>query len=279
LWIFAFLFCFYLPEIESAFFVTSASQEAQMGREAFNELKQTTPISGDPAANAQVQRVVRRLAPHVSSPGASGWEIVVFQDSKANAFALPGGKIGVHTGILPVAGSDAGLAVVLGHEMAHVAQRHAGQRFGQQFGVMLGYSALGLALKNEDYKTRQLWGTAAGVGSQVFLTLPFSRSHELEADRLGLITMAKAGYDPREAIGFWQRMQSGGRGTPEFLSTHPSGGSRIQQIQKLLPTALAYYRPSGQRQDSRANLVAPERDAEPVGAPPESNDLEGDLGN
>ncbi|NJK90927.1 MAG: M48 family metallopeptidase [Blastochloris sp.] len=228
----------------SVFLVTTPEQEASMGAESFAQLKAGGKISGDPVTNSQVQRVAQNLIRQVNVPNAN-WEVVVFDDPTPNAFALPGGKIGVHTGILPLTQNDAGLAAVLGHELAHVTLRHGGQRFSQQSGIMLGYSALGIALANEEYKTRQLWQTAAGIGSQVFLTLPFSRSHEYEADRYGMTYMARAGYDPQEAINFWKRMEAAsnqpGSKPPEWLSTHPADSNRIKQLQDLLPQAQAEY--------------------------------------
>jgi predicted Zn-dependent protease len=236
--------CVHIPETgQSAFMMVSPSQEAAMGAQSFEELKRTKKISQDPAANAQVRRVTDRLIRQVAMPEAR-WEVLVFEDPTPNAFALPGGKMGVHTGILPLTQSDDGLAVVMGHEIAHVKLRHGGQRFSQQFGIMLGYSALGIALQNEDWKTRQLFMTAAGIGSQVFLTLPFSRQHEYEADRIGLTYMAQAGFNPNEAPKFWRRMQgaSGGGKPPEWLSTHPSDENRIRQLEQLLPQAEIIYR-------------------------------------
>jgi metalloendopeptidase OMA1, mitochondrial len=251
LWVFislsvlALVACVQLQESgKSVFLVTTPEQEASLGAQSFQQLKQGGSVSGDPIANAQVQRVAEKLIRQMNIPNAK-WEVVVFDDPSPNAFALPGGKIGVHTGILPLTQTDAGLAAVLGHELAHVSLRHGGQRMSQQSGIMLGYSALGLALSNEEYKTQQLWMTAAGVGSQVFLTLPFSRSHEYEADRYGLLYMARAGYDPHEAIAFWQRMkaasESSGNKPPEWFSTHPADENRIKQLQTLLPQAEAEY--------------------------------------
>ncbi|MDZ4788348.1 MAG: M48 family metallopeptidase [Blastochloris sp.] len=228
----------------SVFLITSEAQEASMGAQSFQQLKQGTKASSDPVANAQVQRVAQKLIAQVNVPHAQ-WEVIVFDDPTPNAFALPGGKIGVHTGILALTQSDAGLAAVLGHELAHVTLRHGGQRFSQQFGLMLGYSAVSVALANEEYKTQQLASTAFGVGSQVFLTLPFSRSNEYEADRYGLTYMARAGYDPAEAVNFWQRMkaasESSGGKPPEWMSTHPADENRIKQLQDLLPQAQAEY--------------------------------------
>lgn len=225
-----------------AFLLTTPQQEAQMGAASFAQLKQSNKVSGDPVANAQVQRVAQRMIAQVSVPNAQ-WEVVVFDDPTPNAFALPGGKIGVHTGILPITQSDDGLATVIGHELAHVTLRHGGQRVSQQL-VIAGITTIadvGLAMNN--VRERQYIMSGLGVGAAVGLILPYSRSHEYEADRYGLYYMARAGYDPEAAIGFWQRMiaygnQRGGK-PPEWLSTHPADEKRIAQIQRLIPEARA----------------------------------------
>jgi predicted Zn-dependent protease len=229
------------------FFITSPKDEAQMGAAAFQQISSQLPVHNDPKVNEQVKRVATRLLNAIPADErlTDNWEIVVFDHAEPNAFALPGGKIGVHTAILPICQNDAGLATVLGHEIAHVTERHAGERFREQFFINMGYAAFGLALSNEDYKTRQLWMTTAGVGSTMFLTLPFSRKHELQADRRGLEYMARAGYDPREAPLFWERMRAyvrkkGGK-PPEFLSTHPADETRIKKLRELLPAAMELY--------------------------------------
>ncbi len=223
----------------------SPQQEAHLGATAFAELKTTRKISADAGKKAMVERIVRRLAPHAEA-GVTAWEVEVFEDATPNAFALPGGKIGVHTGLFPVAGGEAGLAAVIGHEIAHVALRHGGQRMTQQLGIAVGGTLFDMALQNRESRERQAWLSAYGVGTSVFATLPYSRKHEYEADRMGLIYMAKAGYDPREAAGFWRRMQQAGGGKPpEFLSTHPADENRIAAIERLLPEALSFYQAPG----------------------------------
>ncbi len=171
------------------------------------------------------------------------WEFNLVQDSSVNAFAMPGGKTAVLTGILPVCEDANGLAVVLGHEIAHAVARHGNERMSQLLLVQLGGMALSEALSEQPQLTQQLALIAFGVGTQVGVLLPYSRIQESEADRLGLIFMAMAGYDPREAVGFWQRMEKqGGQSVPEFLSTHPSTENRIQDIRKLIAEAMKYYR-------------------------------------
>lgn len=175
------------------------------------------------------------------------WEFNLVRDSSVNAFAMPGGKTAVLTGILPVTQNANGLAVVLGHEIAHAVAMHGNERMSQLLLAQLGGMALSEALSEQPQLTRQLALIAFGVGTQVGVLLPYSRIQESEADRLGLIFMAMAGYDPREAVEFWERMDNqGGPTVPEFLSTHPSTENRIQNIKKLIPEAMKYYRGESQ---------------------------------
>ncbi len=217
----------------------SPAQEAQMGAEAYKDILAKAKIATDPNVNAMVTRVGKRIA---AATGRSdlAWEFTVVDDPKmVNAFALPGGKVAVYTGILPVTRDEAGLAAVLGHEVAHVLARHSAERISQQLALQYG---------------AQLFGSAFGVSPQVTqagsailvsaVQLPWGRSQESEADHLGLIYMAKAGYDPRAARDLWVRMaqaSQGGSRPPEFLSTHPSEETRIRQIDGWLPEALKYY--------------------------------------
>lgn len=227
---------------QQVWIMTSPQEEAGMGAQAFQSLKKQQKISSNTEYQNRVKTIADRLIPHAKT-GNVDWETVVFEEESANAFALPGGKIGVHTGMLKLVENDAQLASVMGHEIAHVSLRHAGQRFAAQFPIMLGYAGLNIALKNEDWKTRELANTAFGVGSTVFGILPFSREHEYQADEFGLRYMAKAGYDPREAVNFWRLMEkksSGGK-PPEFLSTHPSGSNRIARLEQMMPEAMKYY--------------------------------------
>lgn len=172
------------------------------------------------------------------------WDFNLVESDEVNAWCMPGGKVVVYTGILPVTKTETGLAVVVGHEVAHAVARHGNERMSQLLIAQLGGMALSEALKKKPEKTRELWMTAYGVGAQLGAILPYSRLHEKEADRLGLIFMAMAGYDPNEAVAFWQRMaqMKGGAAPPEFLSTHPSDETRIREIRRSLPEALQYYR-------------------------------------
>jgi predicted Zn-dependent protease len=171
------------------------------------------------------------------------WEFNLIEDDKAvNAWVMPGGKAAVYTGILPYTRNETGLAVVLGHEVAHAIAGHGNERMSQGLLAQMGGAALSVALSENSPETRNLFMQAYGAGASVGLLLPYSRLHESEADRIGLTLMARAGYDPRKAIPFWQRMnQKGQRRPPEFLSTHPAPRSRIANIKKYIPEALPYY--------------------------------------
>lgn len=172
------------------------------------------------------------------------WEFNLVQDDAVNAFAMPGGKVVIYTGIMKIAQNEAGLATVTGHEIAHVIANHGGERLSQQLLAQLGIQALDIALSQKPELTRQIFLSAVGLGTQIGIMLPFSRLHETEADKLGLIFMAMAGYDPHVAIDFWQRMsaQSQGASPPEFLSTHPSHETRIETLRNYIPEAMKYYR-------------------------------------
>jgi predicted Zn-dependent protease len=193
-----------------------------------------------------VRRVGRRIAA-VSHKPKYDWEFNLIRDDKtANAFCLPGGKVAVYTGILPITKTEDGLAVVMAHEIAHAIARHGGERMTDQLALQVGGAGLDVLLQNKSPATRQVVQAAYGVGGTVGFLLPFGRSQESEADHIGLVYMAKAGYDPREAVTFWQRMEkgSGGGAPPEWLSTHPSHDTRIRQIQGWMPEAMKHYKPS-----------------------------------
>jgi predicted Zn-dependent protease len=170
------------------------------------------------------------------------WEFNLVESDEINAWCMPGGKVVVYTGILPVCKEEAWLAVVMGHEIAHAVAKHGAERMSQGL-VAQGLGAgLSVALANEPAQTQQLWMTAFGVGAQYGALLPFSRTQESEADHLGLDFMAMAGYDPHVAVPFWERMASGGGGKPpEFMSTHPSDATRVANLNKLMPEAMKYY--------------------------------------
>lgn len=239
--------CLTVPETgRRQVMLISSQQEIQLGFSAFQQLKKDTPISRDPAVNALVQRVGRRIASVANLPGAK-WEFVVFESKEANAFCLPGGKVGIYTGILPITKDEAGMATVIGHEIAHAVARHGAERVSEGILMHTGGGLLGAGLSNADPRTQILVMTAYGLGTKVGRELPHSRHQESEADHIGLLYMARAGYDPEAAIGFWQRFsehsRSQGGGTPAFLRTHPLDTVRIQQIQQCMPEAKANYRP------------------------------------
>lgn len=171
------------------------------------------------------------------------WEFNLVESDQVNAFAMPGGKVVVFEGIMPIAENPKGLAVIMAHEIAHAIAGHGNERMSQQLATQLGGLALATALSRKPAQTQQLWMAAFGVGTQVGVLLPYSRLHESEADHLGLIFMAMAGYDPRAAVDFWQRMaaKKNGKSPPEFLSTHPADQTRIEQIKKWLPEVMPIY--------------------------------------
>jgi predicted Zn-dependent protease len=197
------------------------------------------------------ERITRAVTQYYADKGLSDklagfkWEYNLVDDKAVNAWCMPGGKIVVYTGILPVTQNEAALAAVMGHEVSHALLQHGNQRMSQGLLQQLGGVALSVAVANKPAETQNLFLGAYGVGTAVGVLLPFSRKHELEADRYGLIWTAMAGYNPQEAIGLWERMEklSAGQKPPEFLSTHPAEGRRIAQLNKFMPEALTYYKP------------------------------------
>lgn len=171
------------------------------------------------------------------------WEFNLVEDDTPNAWCMPGGKVVFYTGILPYTQTEAGLAVVMGHEIAHAIARHGNERMSQQMGIQALGTGLSVLVNEKPAETQQIWMTAFGAVSNVGVMLPFSRSHETEADKMGLIFMAMAGYDPAVAVDFWKRMgESGGQKPPEFLSTHPADDTRVQNLRAFLPEAMKYYK-------------------------------------
>lgn len=225
----------------------SPQQESQMGIQAYQQILGKSKPSGDAASSEMVARVGRRIAAVTGHPEYQ-WEYRLIQDDKqVNAFALPGGKVAVYTGILPITRDENGLAAVLGHEIGHVVARHGGERVSQQLLVNVGLETTMSALSGGNPATVQAVSSLLGAGAAVGVLLPWSRAQESEADHLGLILMAKAGYDPHAAQELWVRMaevaaKSPGK-PPEFLSTHPSEPTRIRQIELWMPEAMQYYKP------------------------------------
>jgi predicted Zn-dependent protease len=226
----------------------SESYLARMASTQFEDIKNQIPVSNDPRGTAQVNRVSSRIATALGNemPEAD-WEYVLFAEDSANAFAMPGGKVGVFSGLLDIVGTDDELAAVIGHEIAHVLLQHANQRMSAELLRSLGGLVAAASTTDMDEDDRALLLAAYGLGTQVGLMLPYSRAHERQADRLGLVIAARAGYDPRAAIAFWNKMASrSGGGPPEFLSTHPSYGTRIDTLREAMPEALGLYREAGQ---------------------------------
>ena len=225
------LFCKSMPLIDD-------QQVNKMGVEAFEKIKSETPIEKDPNINRYVKCVANQvLSVARDDTGVKEWEIVVFRSEQINAFALPGGKIGVYTALLKVAKDQDQLAAVLGHEVGHVIKRHGRDRIQSQMVAMGGLEILGSILGNDP----TIMG-ALGVGAQYGVILPFTRSQESEADIVGLKLMARAGFNPTGAITLWQNMKDASdKQIPELLSTHPAPDTRIKQLQEKLPEAMAIY--------------------------------------
>ena len=227
-----------------------------MSFQEYTQVLQKSKLSNDQNKVQMVRRVGERIARSTEAflrESGQGnqvknyrWEFNLIEDDKvANAWCMPGGKIAVYTGILQYTQSEAGLAVVMGHEVAHALAGHGNERMSQALLANMGGTALSAALAQKPQQTRELFMTIFSVGASVGVLLPYSRLHENEADRIGLILMARAGYDPREAIPFWERMnKKEGPRPPEFLSTHPAPESRIASIKSQMPEALRYYRGS-----------------------------------
>jgi predicted Zn-dependent protease len=228
----------------------SAAEESSMGVQAFSQIKKQEKISTDPAVNARIQRIGKRVAAAVGRdlPNAQ-WEFVVFDSDQVNAFALPGGKVGFYTGLINLASSDDEIAIVMGHEVAHVTSRHGAERQSQAMLIGLGGVALGVGTQNDKYADYYM--LAYGVGSTLG-SLAYSRNHETEADVIGLRFAARAGYDPRAAVTFWTKMaeKEGGARPPKFLSTHPPSAERIENLKRLAPQYMPVY------EQAKATLAA-----------------------
>lgn len=233
-----------------------AGQERALGLQAYQQVLSQERLSRNASVNALVERVGRRIAaaaenppPGLWQPPRFDWEFRTVEKNVPNAFCLPGGKVAIYTGLLPIAQTEASLAVVIGHEVAHALARHGAERISDNMVVQLGVAAAGVALastasgRNRAY-TPMIIG-ALGAGATLGYILPMSRTQESEADRIGLVLMAMAGYDPHEGVGLWQRMRAakgGQQRQAEWLSTHPADETRIQNIRGWIPEAMKYYR-------------------------------------
>ena len=254
--------CTTVPETgRSQLNLISPSMERGMGRDAFINLKGSASLSSDQNATAILQRVGSRIAAVADLPKAQ-WEFVLFENSQANAFCLPGGKVGVYTGMLQITQTEAGLATVLAHEVAHAVAHHGAERISR----VLVVNGVGMALISQftkmDAASKNALMLAYGLGTTLGTELPHSRLQESEADRIGLIYMARAGYDPAEAIKFWERFAEynraqGGSSTPWFLRTHPLDEQRIEDLKRLLPEAQLQYRPRGKEDPPTPTPILP----------------------
>jgi predicted Zn-dependent protease len=246
------------------------SYEANLGAQAYQDVLSDpkVQVSHNPAEVTPVQRVAERIieaakrSKYAEAAQEFKWEVsVIKDDATKNAFALPGGKIAVYTGIFPVADNESGLAAIVGHEVVHALARHGSERMSQGVLAQIGLVGASIALQTQGFSpvTSQAAMTALGVGTQVGVMLPFSRAHESEADYIGLLLAADAGYDPHEAVHVWERMEqlSGGKQPQEFLSTHPGHETRIKRLTEHMPEALALYTPANK---------APVAQLPPIGA-------------
>jgi len=260
---------FIILTISSAYFITSCTTVPLTGRKQLNMIPESQLVAMSMTSyddflsqnqlsdNRQQTQMVKQVGDNIavaveaflngnglsSRVAGYNWEFNLVEDDVPNAWCMPGGKVVVYSGILPITQTDDGLAVVMGHEIAHAIARHGNERMSQGLLIETGGLALAAAVDEKPAETQALFMAAYGIGSQVGISLPYSRSHETEADKLGLIFMAMAGYNPGEAIDFWTRMsQLGGQKPPEFLSTHPSDQTRIQDLQAFLPEAMKYYK-------------------------------------
>ncbi len=234
--------CVTTPESgRQAFIITSENEESQMGLQAYSEVLKKEKVSSNARWNEIVQRVGARIAKSANKPEYQ-WEFKLLESKEQNAFCLPGGKVAIYTGILSVCQNEAALAAVMGHEVAHATARHGGQRMTVALGTQIGLVGFSAILGQNQSTEKNLLLAALGVGSQVGVMLPFSRSNESEADEIGLTYMARAGYDPKEAPRFWDRFSEVTKGSPpEFLSTHPASQNRKAALEAQVSKANAIY--------------------------------------
>ena len=228
--------------------VTSQENENKLGLTAYEEVLKTEPLTKNERAVDLVRRVGQRIA-DVSDRPDFKWEFNVIESETQNAFCLPGGKVAVYTGILPICENEAGLAVVMSHEVAHAIARHGGERMSMQTGQNLGKKGLSYLMKNQKEQNQKMAETFYGMGSEYGVILPYSRKHELEADHIGIMLMAKAGYDLSEAPQFWERFAGSKKGSApmEYLSTHPSDARRSSALREVLPDAMKLYDAAGRK--------------------------------
>ena len=233
--------------------LVSDSEMMAMSFSQYDQFLKEHKLSTNKEQTAMVKRVGKRIAAaveqYMKDNGYSEhikdfqWEFNLVDEDVPNAWCMPGGKVVFYTGILPFTKNEEGLAVVMGHEIAHAVAKHGNERMSHQMGVQMGGAALSVAINEKPEETKAIYMAAFGLGSQVGFMLPYSRTHETEADKMGLIFMAMAGYNPEAAVPFWERMaQGGGQKPPEFLSTHPADDTRIRNLRAYMPEALKYYK-------------------------------------
>ena len=234
--------CATSPEGRTQFKLIPDDQMDLMGAQSFEQIKQQTPLSKDQNINQYVLCIANKIIPQVTqNPDPKQWEVQVFDDPQANAFALPGNKIGVYTGLLEYARNQDQLAAVMGHEIAHVIAKHGNERVSSQMATQAGLEIASVMLGGTQDANNAMILAGLGLGVQFGITLPFSRSHESEADLIGLDLMAKAGFNPEESVPLWENMSKAGASPPEFMSTHPSGSTRIKQLKERIPEANIAY--------------------------------------
>ncbi|TRW91523.1 M48 family metallopeptidase [Candidatus Methylobacter oryzae] len=230
--------CITSPTGRSQLVFMPEAQIDQMGLQAFDDLKKQKPISTDSKYN----QVTNCIAGAITREIGGNWEVVVFKDNTPNAFALPGNKIGVHTGMLQLVYNQDQLAAVIGHEVGHVLAKHSNERASQEMAVNQGLSVIQAVSQPQTALGQTALGML-GVGAQYGILMPYSRTHESEADVIGVDLMAKAGFDPQQSIGLWQKMERASQGQQplEFMSTHPSHATRIQDLEKHMPQAMSLF--------------------------------------
>ncbi len=234
--------CATSPEGRSQLQLIPDDQMNAMGVQSFEQLKQQTPLTKDKNIEQYVLCIANKIIPHVKqNPDPAQWEVKVFEDDQANAFALPGYKIGVYTGLLKYAKNQDQLAAVMGHELAHVIAKHSNERVSSQLATQTGLDIASAILGGTQDDNSAMIMAGLGLGVQYGITLPFSRSHESEADLIGLELMAKAGFNPEESVTLWQNMSQAGAAPPEFMSTHPSSDTRIKQLKERIPKVKPAY--------------------------------------
>ncbi len=254
----------------SQLLLVGEAEEMSLGEESYQQILSDPKIqiSNNPTEVDPVQRVAKRIieaakiSKYAERAKQFSWEVSVIKDDNTkNAFALPGGKIAVYTGIFPEAYNESGLAAIMGHEVVHALARHGAERMSQGLVAQFGMAAASISLAGggADPASQQLAMQALGLGAQVGILLPFGRSHESEADYVGLLLAAQAGYDPQEAVRVWERMAQGSQGQPpEFLSTHPNHQTRIADLQKWMPQALAIYHQAPKATVTKLPTITPQ---------------------